>query len=1038
MSRYLQRFSWRQQLWRRAFLVMFIIAIALTVVGVPPSYTGAVAATTGIATSPTIDCMAVGRDYLGATHPSPYATSKEVTLNWDGTVTSARLVAYEFNASSAYKSNIYVNGVWIGQPQGDNPSAPICEGFIGGSPRVWPVNPSLLVKGKNTIRITVEPDAPDQSWGLSRIRLEVSGATVNGLRYELVTISSTYTNNWQDYRNQGTWTHIQIPASYHPSRPVPLVVVAPGYNSPAIDYILDYGPAAAARGWLLAAADLHGEVQPTSAFDPYSQRLTYGARTMAARAAQYDLVDIVNYMQANYSVDPARIYLIGYSMGGLTAMTTAAKWPHLFAAVVADSSPSNLVIWEYETRETGSTPSFVLNQAMQIETGAYAPGTHYLFAYRKPYQYHFEYERRSPTDFALNFKHLPLLLLHPSGDTKVAPNHARMMYQAVLDNAPKHVELLLYPGTHGVRYPDHTNFTLNWLGQFRRDLLAAPQHNSFSRDESGRSFWIGLQYSSDAIRVDPATYALITEAHWTRVWDATYDRDLRTIEVDVENIAPLTGSVSNFGAYPPNDLTVQMEFYLDQIGLPRSGPYTVERIEKDTGQFVVSTATANNGSLRVSVPKGVFLYRIVAGDRPPTYQTVTFQQDLNGYTGARDTFISAWAPDTNYGLWPNQTLAVTHIGPLAQREPLLRFDLAGLPANAVVRFAVLIVRVTDVPGNINRPVVGVYRLNRPWTDNQATWRQARSGLLWSQQGAEGVPADREAAPEDTRRVFMGNPPTYWGFDISALVRNWLANPVSNNGLIIRAAPKIAEFTNENNDFFIASSEHLTQSFRPRLVVVYTIEQPTPTPTITPTPTPTPTVTPTPTPTLTPTPTITPSPTPATAVILGQFFVDTNRNGARDPGEVGLPGRVVYLKQAGEIRGSTTTDSAGSFRFVRVLPGTWQLEAVIPPGYDVTTSGGSPLTIEVIAGEEIWAFFGVAPQFTTTPTSTATATSTLTATATPTLTATATPTLTVTPTATATQTATPTATATVTLTPTVTVTPTARSWRSYLPLLLRLE
>lgn len=1013
--------AWRSVL---GVALVALVVIPLAAVGLPLRNTDAAPVVTGVATSPTIDCMAVGKDYLGVTHPSPYATTKEVTLDWEGTVESARLVAYEFNAGSAYKNNIYVNGVWIGQPQGDNPSAKICEGFIGGSPRVWPINPSLLVKGKNTIKITVEPDAYDQSWGLSRVRLEVSGATVNGLRYELVTIPSTYTNNWQDYRNQGTWTHIQIPATYDPSQPVPLVVVAPGYYSPAIDYILDYGPAAAARGWLLAAADLHGEVQPTEVFDPYEQRVLYGARTMGARAAQYDIIDIVNYMKAHYAVDPSRVYLIGYSMGGLTAMTTAAKWPHVFAAVVADSSPSNLVIWEYDTRDTGDTPNFNLNLAMQIETGAYAPGTHYLFAYRKPYRYHFEYERRSPTDFALNFKHLPLLLLHPSGDTKVAPAHAKTMYQAVLDNNPQRVELQLYPGNHGVRYPDHANYTLDWLGQFRRDPQAAPQHNTFSRDESGRNFWIGLQYSSDAVSVDPATYALITEAHWTRVWDATYNPDLRTIEVDAENLVPLTGNIYDYGAYPPNDLTVQMEFYLDQIGLPRSGPYTIERIDKDTGQFVLSTATASNGVLRVPLPKGAFLYRIVAGDRPPTYQTMTLQQDLNGYTGARDTFISAWAPDTNYGSWPNQTLAVSHIGPLAQRAPLLRFDLSGLPANAVVRFAVLIVRVTDVPNNINRPPVGVYRLNRPWGDNQATWRQARSGVSWSQQGAEGVPADREGAPEDVRMIFMANPPTYWGFDVSGMVRNWLADPANNNGLIIRSAPKIAEFTKEDNDFFIASSEHLTQGIRPRLVVVYTTDQPTPVPTITPTPTQTPTATPTPTPTLTPTPTITPSPTPATADILGRFFLDADRNGRHDPGEAGLSGRLVYLKQGAEIRSTVTTDSAGEFRFANVLPGIWQIEAIVPPGYQVTTLGGNPLSVEVIAGQDVWVFFGVAPQ----PTATATSTATATHTPSPTATSTATPTLT----------PTPTATATATSTPTTTATPTPRIWRSYLPLLLRTE
>lgn len=821
-----------------------------------------------------------------------------------------------------------------------------------------------------------------------------------------VTIPSTYYNNWSGYANEGTQVRVQIPSRYNPAVPAPLVIALHDYNQTRMDSFNSYAAAAEARGWLLASPEMHGEVNNAP---------NVGARVMGSRASQWDVLDTINYMKANYNVDATRIYLIGYGMGGLTAQIFAAKWPHLVAAVVADSSPSNLVIWEFDTRSTGNTPNAALNQAMLQETGAYNPTTHQLIVERRPYRYHFEYERRSPTDFALNFRHIPLLLLHPSNDTIVAPAHARNMYANVLDYSETVVQLEFFSGNHGSRRSDFANYTLNWLAQFWRPADFVPQNNTFSRDESGRNFWIGVQLSSDAVSVDPTTFALRTEAHWTRVWDATFNRDLQTIELDVENLEPLTGSVSDYGAYPPTDLTVQLDFYLNQIGLPPSGRYTVERINKDTGQFTVSTVTASGGVVRVAVPKGAYLYRIVAGDQPPTYQTVTLQQGLNGYAGARDTFISDWAPDTNYATWAD--LAISHIRSLPQREPLLRYDLSTIPSNAQVRFAVLIVNTTLLPNNINRPPVDVFQVNRQWIDNQATWKLARTGVPWEVPGAAGVPADRSGRYTDRRMVYMAYPTAAWGFDVSSMVRSWVANPAGNFGLLLRAAPTNADHTEESNDFFVASSEASTQSSRPKLVVVYTTQQPTPTPTITPTPTATATPTVTPTPTATPTATITPTPTstatptvtptrvPGTRIVSGEVFMDANRNGDRDPGEAGVAGVLVHLIFDGVLRYETTTDGNGEFLFPDVdPPGTWVVRIVPPPGLG-TLNGQNSQTVVLDVDDEKHVRFPLVVLPTATPTATATPTST----ATPT--ATATPTVTRTPTATPTRTLTPTATPT---------------------------
>ncbi len=753
------------------------------------------------------------------------------------------------------------------------------------------------------------PRAPIQT--ASALRAAAPGSTVD------VITPSTYYNNWRDYANEGTQIRIQVPSSYDVSTATPLVIALHGYNQTRFNAVADYAAAAEAKGWLLAAPELHGEVNTLP---------DVGASVMAARAAQWDVLDTLNFMKAYYNVDPRRVYLVGYDTGGMLAEIVAAKWPQYFAAVAADSSPSNLIIWEYDTRPGGDTPNAEINAAMQAETGAYEPEYHTLMGARKPYMYHFEYERRSPTDYALNFRHIPLLLLHPDGDRVVAPNHARAMYLAVQDIGGT-VQLELYPGNHGTRRDDFANFTLNWLGQYQRTADYAPQNNIFSRDESGRNFWIGVQYSSDAVSVHPTNYALRTEAHWTRIWDASYDVAAGTISVDAENLEPMTGTLNPdpyygevIGAYPPQDLTVQLKFYLDQIGLPAGGVYTVARLNKDTGELTTTFVLAENGVISVTLPKGAFLYHIAAGNTLPVYQTAVLQQGNSGYNGTRDTYINAWAPDANYA-----ASSVLGIGSLSsngnvypQQTALLRYDLSPLPVNAQVRFAVLIVEPPDagsLPQNINRPAVETFQVNRLWDEGFATWKQARSGVPWSQQGAEGVPGDRAANYSDRRMVYMLTPAP-WGFDVTGPVRNWLANPASNYGVLLRTAPATAGVNREDNLFYVASSKHGATSKRPKLVVIYTTPGG---PVTTTTPSPTPTAGPSPTPTHTPTPTATPlalSPTPTPQ------FTPEWRQVLNAPGV--FWNDVDFAGQTGYAIGGPDYDSYGPGKVAKTTDGgrTW--------------------------------------------------------------------------------------------------------------------
>ena len=122
-----------------------------------------------------------------------------------------------------------------------------------------------------------------------------------------------------------------MPTSYQPTQPTPLLVALHGWGDSRWAALDDFGEAANAAGWLVAAPDMHGETNPYP-LPPYDHPL-------ASRASQRDVLDTLAWVAAHYNVDPNRTYLVGKSLGGQTALVTAAKNPGVFAAVVDAAAP---------------------------------------------------------------------------------------------------------------------------------------------------------------------------------------------------------------------------------------------------------------------------------------------------------------------------------------------------------------------------------------------------------------------------------------------------------------------------------------------------------------------------------------------------------------------------------------------------------------------------------------------------------------------------------------------------------------------------
>lgn len=187
--------------------------------------------------------------------------------------------------------------------------------------------------------------------------------------------------------------------------------------------------------------------------------------------------------------------------------------------------------------------------------------------------------------------------------------------------------------------------------------------------------------------------------------------------------------------------------------------------------------------------------------------TTTFQQGIASYTGSTDATIRQASASTNYGAATTCEVDGDD-GSGVDKSCLLRWALAGLPADAVITSASITVQVT----NTSPSAYNVYALSKPWNEGQVSWNSASTGSAWSSPGALSS-ADRGAVVGSISATSTGLKTITLNASGIAMVQAW-ADGSANNGVIIASSSNT-----DGIDF--ASSEAGTASQRPKLSVTYT-------------------------------------------------------------------------------------------------------------------------------------------------------------------------------------------------------------------------
>lgn len=211
-------------------------------------------------------------------------------------------------------------------------------------------------------------------------------------------------------------------------------------------------------------------------------------------------------------------------------------------------------------------------------------------------------------------------------------------------------------------------------------------------------------------------------------------------------------------------------------------------------------------------------------------EVLIFQQGAEGYNGCQDAHILANKPDWNTGA-EDGLEATGNGGDVDAKHALIRFDLGSLPVQTKIDSAWLELYLVKrrAPQSAAK-TLAAFRLNRPWTEGkgddaggydgrpaiagESAWLYAAMpGALWQSAGANSVPMDHAATPEDERLFEPSHPAAHWyAWNLTGMTQFWLAHPDSNFGLVLRE-PMVSVHAGILN---FASAQFSADSLRPRL------------------------------------------------------------------------------------------------------------------------------------------------------------------------------------------------------------------------------
>lgn len=184
----------------------------------------------------------------------------------------------------------------------------------------------------------------------------------------------------------------------------------------------------------------------------------------------------------------------------------------------------------------------------------------------------------------------------------------------------------------------------------------------------------------------------------------------------------------------------------------------------------------------------------------------------------QDTFIRATATSTNYSTTGTDLVGEANDAVGEVNRTLIKFDLSSIPAGAIIDSAVLtLTYATDFSDSAR--TCSIYRVKQTVVITQATWNVYATGSSWATAGCSNTTSDRES---DAIGSFTqpASPTLDTSVDItltaSKIQEMITGGAFTNNGFLLQVD------TESNDAIGYHSAEATTTSYRPKLVVNYTV------------------------------------------------------------------------------------------------------------------------------------------------------------------------------------------------------------------------
>ncbi|MFH1732377.1 MAG: prolyl oligopeptidase family serine peptidase [Planctomycetota bacterium] len=317
--------------------------------------------------------------------------------------------------------------------------------------------------------------------------------------------------------------------------PQPYYVYVPNQHDgikhlPVIVYLHGYNPELNKLNWemippsLLDYCDKHGYYLVA----PFAR-----SNTDFQGVGEVDVIHVFQLLALQYPIDADRVFLFGYSMGGMGTFTIGGHYPDVWAGIVALSSRADYYLWQDLDRE-------------KVE----------------PYKRHL-IDAEFGAEMAGNFRSLPILMYHGREDTLVKPEQPRRL-AATLKKMGADVTLRELEGE------DHwilsrvlrDDAVFKWMAERKRDARP-PEVDFITRTiKYRRAYWVTV--------LELARWGEPVKVH------AKFNADKTALDVTTRNVASLRLDLSKELVGEGPKLVVKVNGKERKIGAPGPATFDIE------------------------------------------------------------------------------------------------------------------------------------------------------------------------------------------------------------------------------------------------------------------------------------------------------------------------------------------------------------------------------------------------------------------------------------------------------------------------------